>query len=386
MNNKGKILFYDWDSLMQRDILNALQGCGYYVVLTHKRMKNYYDDSDFAQYLSKLLQTEKPDFCFSFNFFPLLADICKREEVVYVSWIFDSPLLNLYNKSVFYANNRIFHFDRGAAIALNGMGVNIRHLPLASCETKRNIRKFQGKRWEEKELSFVGRIYDKKNYYDQIHYLPERLKGYLEGLMAAQRKVWGYNFLEECLTADVMAEICKYVKMECPDSFFYTPQFVFSNLFLNQKITAMEREEALQVLSGDGPVHLYSDSLPDSLKNNENLRFEGVVDSDNEAPAIFHTSRINLNYTLRSILTGIPLRVFDIAASGGMVLSNYQEEIPECFEPEKEIVLFGSVEEMKEKAAFYRAHPEECAAIAQAGWERVKKEHTLTQRVGVLFA
>lgn len=383
---RKKIVYYDWDSLMQRDMLTSLKEMGFEVVLTTQRMQNFYCDDAFAEYLSALLRTQAPDYCFSFNFFPLVADICQREGVRYVSWVFDSPLLNLYSRSVFHSCNRIYHFDRGASERVRQAGAQIYHLPLAARADKWTSLPLRGKKLPTKELTFVGRIYDKKNYYDQIRFLPEHLKGYLEGLMEAQRKVWGYNFLEECINRNGIEEICKYVKMECPDSFFYTPGFVFANLFMNQKVTALEREEALHLLTEVMDVALYSDSLPDSLKGNPRLHYEGTVDSDTEAPCVFHTSRINLNLTVRSILTGIPLRIFDIAASEGMVLSNYQEEIPECFEPDKEIVLFASPEEMVDKASYYARHEKECIQIARAGRERLCREHTLERRIKVMFA
>ena len=44
-------------------------------------------------------------------------------------------------------------------------------------------------------------------------------------------------------------------------------------------------------------------------------------------PYVFRNSRINLNITLRSIKSGIPLRCMDIYGAGGFLLSNYQTDL-----------------------------------------------------------
>lgn len=391
--SKKRILYYDWNSLMQRDMLLTLQQEGYEVVLTTQRAADYVHDEKFMEYLEQMILQHKPEVCFSFNFFPVISKVCQRNNLLYVSWIFDSPALPLYSDEVHNSCNRIFHFDYGNCEHLWQRGVeHLYHLPLAARAGRTEhllksnpnaVLKNGTASWDG--ITFVGQIYDKKNFYDQIQFLPERLAGYLEGLMEAQKRIWGYNFLEECIEQKGMSEIGKYVKLECPKQFFYTPAFVFANLFLGQKLTAMEREEALVRLGAVAPVRLYSDSYPESLKQCSQLQYAGLVDSCNEAPLVYHGSKINLNMTLRTIRTGIPLRIFEIAEAGGFILTNYQQELMECFEPDKEIVIFGSMEEMEEKAQYYLTHEEERRQIAQAAERRLCAEHTLQSRIERLF-
>ena len=99
----------------------------------------------------------------------------------------------------------------------------------------------------------------------------------------------------------------------------------------------------------------------------------GIVDYDTQMPLVFNGSRINLNVTLRSIHSGIPLRVLDVMGCGGFVLSNYQPELAEFFKEDKEIVLFRSLDECLDKMDYYLSHEGERAKIAQAGFEAVKQ-------------
>ena len=96
---------------------------------------------------------------------------------------------------------------------------------------------------------------------------------------------------------------------------------------------------------------------------------------------IFASSKINLNITLRSIESGIPQRVIDIMTAGGFVLTNYQEEVSELFDEDKEIVTFSCLDEYRDKAHYYIAHEEERAAIAAAGLKKVREEYNITKLV-----
>ena len=91
-------------------------------------------------------------------------------------------------------------------------------------------------------------------------------------------------------------------------------------------------------------------------------------------PLIFASSKININITLRSILTGIPLRVVDILGARGFVLSNYQAELAEYFEYGKSIVWFDSPGDLVEKCAYYLEHDDERKKIATLGHEIAANE------------
>ena len=76
----------------------------------------------------------------------------------------------------------------------------------------------------------------------------------------------------------------------------------------------------------------------------------GIVSYTAEMPDIFHTTKINLNITLRSITSGIPLRAIDILGCGGFLLSNYQPELCEYFTPDVDFVYFEDPDDLAEKS------------------------------------
>ena len=109
---------------------------------------------------------------------------------------------------------------------------------------------------------------------------------------------------------------------------------------------------------------------------------KGPVDYWRKMPEVFAKSRINLNFTIPNIKTGLPLRIFDVLGAGGFLLTNFQPELPQYFENGKDLVWFTNQSELVEKAGYYLDHEEERKQIARNGQEKVRRFHTYLQRIG----
>ena len=138
---------------------------------------------------------------------------------------------------------------------------------------------------------------------------------------------------------------------------------------IRKQITVKEREGLLRSLGNRFNLDLYSKGKPDPIKAN----YLGTADYIKEMPEIFATSKININISLRSILTGIPLRVVDILGSGGFCLTNYQAELSEYFENGRELVWFDSSDDLIEKTEYFLVHDDEREHIAANGLEAAEK-------------
>lgn len=56
---------------------------------------------------------------------------------------------------------------------------------------------------------------------------------------------------------------------------------------------------------------------------------------------------------MRSILSGLPLRVIDILGADGFLITNYQTEMEEYFKNGKDLVWFENREDLLQKTNFY---------------------------------
>ena len=102
-------------------------------------------------------------------------------------------------------------------------------------------------------------------------------------------------------------------------------------------------------------------------------------------PYVFNNSRINLNITLRSIKSGIPLRAMDICGAGGFLMSNYQADFYDYFTPGEDIILYESTEDMLNKCKYYLTHDSERERIAKNGRARIEEAHTYDIRFEEIF-
>lgn len=382
-----KILYYSWFENSMQDMLDTFSALGYEVIKCTIPCSDYETDPEFTGNLEKILQGNDFDYIFSFNFFPLIARTAERLQIKYISWIYDSPHRTLCSPAVKGEYNYIFVFDSMQYAELGFMELpHLYHFPLAVNTTR------LASQWKEtdaegrnhsyqNEISFVGSLYE-NNMYDQIVYLPDYLRGYLQGIIQAQKKVYGYNFIAEVLDDAVVQELNRYIRLDLDPSYYFDIRKIYADM-INAKITAEERTGLLQRLSERHEVTLYTAS---SVKTGfQKIKSGGVVDYQTEMPEVFRHSKINLNITLRSIQSGIPLRALDIMGAGGFLLSNYQKELADCFIDGKELVLYGSEEELLYDTAYYLQHDKEREEIAYHGFQKVREMFSYEVRVAKMM-
>jgi spore maturation protein CgeB len=77
-------------------------------------------------------------------------------------------------------------------------------------------------------------------------------------------------------------------------------------------------------------------------------------------------------------------RLFEATGMGTCLVTDWKTNLPQLFEPEKEVVTYRSIEECVERVNYLLNHEEERASIAAAGQERTLRDHTYEQRAAQL--
>ena len=388
MKNRKRILLYDWGSNSQSDLQEELNIINWNieVFVCDLKWKSYDEDPQFMEQFGEILKREKIDICLSFNFFPLIAKICAEYNLLYVSWIYDCPHNTLYSDTLKWNTNLIFTFDRMQMEQFRKKGVSqIYHLPLAV-----NVGRLDAMRAQvskevlqqhfSADVSFVGSLYE-DNFYRQISYLPPQLKGYLDGICRAQMQLYGIDLLEDVLDDALLSQLQKYVVLSVDQGYSMTYRESFCDNFLRKNISSLERIEALNRLAERHKTVLYSDS---SIENDKVIQ-KSRVNYRNQMPLVFMASALNLNLSIRSIRSGIPLRGLDIMGAGGVLFSNRQAELMEYFEEGVEWIGFGNIDELMEKAEFYLAQEDLRRQIAIRGYQKVKAEFTYQHALQKIF-
>ena len=387
------ILFYRYGSICEPDIIASFKHLGFNITEDTREVYNkQLLPSDCIKGLNELLKQDTYSFVFSINFFPSVSDVCNIWGIPYLCLIVDSPVLELFSTSLANPCNKIFLFDRQLYNDFHHINPDgIFHIPLAT-----NVRdnyatatmaSAADRTRFSSDISFIGSLYSEKCLYNQIT-LPEKMRGYVDGLIEAQLLVYGYNFIEECVTPELIEAFCK-VRPELinfPDSMKVDTKAVIAQHIISVKVAEQERLRYLKVLSEHFNVDLYTGSDTSSMPLIHN---RGFAKTNTEMPIIFHQSKINLNLTAKSIRSGLSLRIFDVLGCEGFLITNYQAELPEHFNIGEDLEAYTSLDDLMGKCEYYLSHDKERREIAHNGFEKVKKYHTydirLTQMLKIAF-
>ena len=383
-----KILMMEWKSFGNEDIIAGFKELGHQVKTMPFSNDEVNHNDEIEDNIVKTIQEFSPDFVFSFNYFPIISLACKKADMKYVSWVYDNPFVLLYSYTVIYPGNYIFIFDKELYLEFHKSGINtIYYMPLAAntqrlhaMESSKAHVAFENSKWmTQTDIAFIGSLYTEKHqFYQRLEGISPYTRGYLEGIMAAQKHVYGYNFIQEMMTPDIIDNLMQVLPMQPDPSSVATREFLYAQYVINRQITATERTEILTAIGQNYKFDLYT---PDEKLTLPGCINHGPVDYYDMAPYVFKHAKINLNITLRSIKSGIPLRAFDICGAGGFLLTNYQTDFMDCYIPGEDFVYYESKDDLLAKIDYYLKHEDERAAIAQNGFERTAANHTYKHRI-----
>lgn len=365
-----KILFYDMGSYTAQDIIYYLEKAGHSCKTLYYHFANKYEDAFFCNRFQKELKENSYDIVFSVNFFPLIARICYERRIRYVSWSYDSPMDAGFQEYFSYDTNYIFLFDRIEVMNYQSHGYErIFHLPLATNTSRLDSLTFTAAQQAKysADISFVGHLYESS--LDTLLYnADQQTKGYIEGILQAQLRVYGYYFIDELITDELLDKI--NTSFETMGQTKLKLNHRGLSYAIASRITNLERTFLLEQMGELFDTKFYCTRTHTFQTS---VQICGPVKYFTEMPGIFRYSKLNLNPTLRSIQSGIPLRALDIMGSGGVLFSNYQPELAEYFADGQDVIMYGSMEEAFDKATYYLNHEELLKEIANNGYIRTKE-------------
>lgn len=379
-----KIGMLTWDSFGREDMQEAFAELGHSVVGCPFSDHAEPEDAAAVKALEGQLHGLSVDCLFSFNYFPIVAVACKNLGLPYVSWVYDSPHVRMYHYSIVYPTNYVFVFDSAVYEEFHRGGITtVHYLPMAA-NTKRlksmnDLGGFEKTVWSPRhKVAFVGSLYTEKHqFYQRMTGVSDYTRGYLEGLMEAQKQVYGYNFIQELLPDKIVKDMQNSLPMQVRPGGVETIEYLFAQYVINRQITASERFELLTEVADKYGLDLYT---PDETLQIKGCSNHGVVDVYSYAPYVYKMAAVNLNITLRSILNGIPLRAFEIMGAGGFLLTNFQQDFLSFFKPDEDFVYFESRADLYSKISYYLQNDRERKQIAENGFQKVASGHTYVHR------
>lgn len=95
---------------------------------------------------------------------------------------------------------------------------------------------------------------------------------------------------------------------------------------------------------------------------------------------VFSRTKINL-HVHRAYMNGFNDRMINVPACGSLLISRRTPELERVLEPDAEVVVYDTVEELADKVRFFRDNPEARERIAGAGYRRAHETFTFERRL-----
>ena len=169
------------------------------------------------------------------------------------------------------------------------------------------------------------------------------------------------------------------------DAVYPTKSYKYNVSFIGsyEPTRYQEREKILSQLK-DLDLHIWGNKAWRSTSLKDHYHSYATKE---EVHQIHRDSKIVLGMHVFGIGgTGINVRPFDITGDGGFLLNHDErKDIFNLFEDGKEFVSFQGQSDIREKTQYYLAHDEEREQIAQAGFERTRRDHTYLDRIATIL-
>lgn len=325
----------------------------------------------------ELAATVRPHLLFSMNHSPELALVATRQGIGYVSWTIDplpSARLHVHPGTDVSRCLSFAHAHRLVA-ALRGAGLpNAFYLPLAAGRQRHALVESASLRTPGAPVSFAG-----------VSLAVER-----EGLVRRLRQLGSHASLEARLEAWITEEFrahghaLTYAGLRADGSAL--PAWLLGALpradaveltdRINGTLSHLLRLHRVEQLLPEG-IHVWGDEGWEGFGE----AYRGRAEHGAQLTGIYHASAVNLDIPRlyqRDIAT---MRVFDILACGGVLLTEPTPQLLEFFREGEHLFTYRSDLEMVARVKQLVSDPVGARLVAEQGRQLVLREHLLSHRV-----
>ena len=134
------------------------------------------------------------------------------------------------------------------------------------------------------------------------------------------------------------------------------------------------------------PMALYGAKLPRWSTPAVRQQFRGRYIVKEEKSSVFHAALACLNSTHLSEGQSLNCRAFEICGAGGLQLIEPKRALADCYEPDREVLTYTSVDEIVAHLDRARTEPDWARKIREAGRRRTLAEHTYSHRLTHILA
>lgn len=370
-----RVLILETQYFFDKGWQRAAQSLGWETASVPSAMVGGLTREDIRQLFTTLAEF-KPDFILTSNYAGMdvegiFAHFFEDARIPYVSWFTDTPRMILYGRVMHISPYQVAAtWERAYIPHFERLGFqHIHHMPLATDPALFNAP--PGDHFD-RDLAFVGHSMIEhtaeaiEKFQDKPHVLKAVLNAFDTGRVTRATYAEGM----EAIVGEAL-----YQSLDATDQRNL-------ELLINYEATQQQRVALAQCLA---PLGL--EVRGDPYWRQVHDKVEGTVGYFDDLAPFYRATAVNVNSTSLQMRYAVNQRVFDCPAAGGFLISDDQTDALEHFDAAAgEIVTYATLEELRDKAAYYLQHPGERSAITTRARARVLAEHTHANRLRDLDA
>ena len=377
------------------DVADALRASGHAVyTLDAARLS--------VEELALTVRVTRPVLLAAINYTEGLAEFCESEAVPLVCWEVDPSLQRLAPVMPPPLRSRIFTYRRAHVADYRRAGFpHAEFLPLAANPARRApvpLSAEEAHRFAV-PVAFVGasmadRIDSLRAQFIAV-YLGFRSPAAEDAGAAAAARAQAERLLDQLLARQrtdfdrylipaLLAETEPDFRAHCQGPGALDAEQIAGELAAGEKrLALLGALAAADPGDGSRQVNVWGDQ---GWRGAPAVRYRGVAGHLVELNKIYATARVNLDIGRLYQMDIVTMRVFDVLACGGFLLTERSPALAELFRPGHDLDVFTGIDELIDKTRYYLGHPALAARIAAQGRATVMGKHTVAQRLSHMLA
>ena len=309
----------------------------------------------------------------------MVTGLLNKLSIPFASWYVDSPHLILRH----YSENlsqylSIFLWDEDYIDIVKNLGFeNVEYLPLGTDDhIFRPISRIPSRISPLKnDISFVGNsmLLKTKSKLDKCG-VNGNLKKYFLDVSKA------YLETDHLIVRDMLREMFPALYSEIEG--YSDVESLEYETAVTWHATLKYREALVKKLEKFRPIIVGDHGWKKILGKEFNIQSE--MNYYQELPAFYNITKLNFNATSRQMKQGINQRIFDVPSCRGVVITDWTRQIENLMDPNKEIIAYKNADEIPELVGRLISDREMRLRVSEAGYRRVKMEHTYCHRLDKL--
>ena len=327
----------------------------------------------------------QPDWVFSINFSPAIASLCGRLGLPYLSWTID-PLPRSRVQILDGTQPKLclaLAHDPHMVARFQDLGLPAQHMLLAAPAQRRHpVTDAQALAPYQCDASFAG-----GSLVDELLSLDRMLTPLGGDSLSGQALSWAQKITDACAQDPAYSGLASLGGWDALPPVLQNHCAALTDReqlirLMDGALTALYRQQTISRLKHwSGDMHIWGDAGWSAIHPG----YKGFADHGDELTRIYCASAVNLDIPRLYQRQSVTMRVFDILAAGGFLLTEHNPALADILVAGQHVAFYNASDNLTDIIKDWINRPDERKAIALAGRNEVMAKHLIAHRVDTLL-